>query len=65
MSETGSVRKECAVMFKEITVKLNTIRNNDLIHIHADIKDIRTWIRTGVAVVMTAVAGILAKVVFF
>jgi len=59
------IRKPCAVMFREITVKLNLIKNNDLVHIHDDIKDIRTWIRTGMIIISTAVAGILAKVVFF
>ena len=65
MSGEDGVRKECAVMFKGITAELKTIRTNDLVHIHDDIKDIRIWIRTGVAVVMTAVAAVLAKVVFF
>ena len=59
------IRTPCAVMFREISVKLETIRGNDLVHIHDDIKDIRTWVRTGTAAFMAAVAGVLAKVLFF
>jgi len=59
------IRTPCAVMFREISVKLETIRGNDLVHIHDDIKDIRTWVRNGIVIVSTAVAGVLAKVLFF
>ncbi len=59
------VRMPCAMMFKELTVKLNTIRNNDLVHIHDDIKDIRTWIRTSALVVLSAILCVLGKVLFF
>ena len=65
MSDDKGIRKECAVVFKEITVKLNTIRNNDLVHIHDDIKDIRTWIRTSALVVLSAILCVLGKVLFF
>ena len=65
MSDDKGVRKECAVLFREITVKLNTIRNNDLVHIHEDIKDIRGWIRAAALVGLSAIVGIVVRVVFF
>ena len=57
------VRTECAVLFREIVVKLNLIKNNDLVHIQDDIRDIRGWIRATALVGLSAVVGILVKVV--
>jgi len=63
--DTSGIRKECAVVFREIAVTLKLIKKNDLAHIHADIKDIRGWIRATALVGLTAAASVVTKVLFF
>ena len=64
-NDDKGVRTECAVMFRDIVVKLDTIRHNDLVHIQDDIKDIRGWIRAVAVIGLTTVVGAAAKVIFF
>lgn len=65
MNNDKGVRKECAVMFEGITTKLTAIIENDLKHIQDDVKDIRGWIRATALVGLSAIVGIVVRVVFF
>ncbi len=49
----------------EIRTTLHRISTNELVHIHADIKDIKGWIRAAAMAMLAGVMTLLVKYLFF
>lgn len=61
---TDNLPKECAINFKILEVKLNTIRNNDLVHIEKRLNELTSWVKALLIVFAGGFLGILLNVVF-
>ena len=61
---TDNLPKECALNFRTLEVKLNTIRNNDLTHIENRINEVSSLVRAILIVILGGFLGVIISAIF-
>ncbi len=62
--DVTNLPQECAVNFKVLEVKLNTIKNNDLKHLDDRIKDLSSMVKAILIVVLGGFLGVILNLLF-
>jgi len=62
--DVKNLPKECAMNFKILEVKLETIRNNDIKHLDRRIQDVASLVKAILIIVLGGFLGVVLNLVF-